>query len=410
MGECTYVIPLRNSREDLGFDYECDEIEKDGRKIPIVRLIKIAPGCAMARAGIKPGILKTLHHQPVTNLGDLKRAVRLLHSEEVTECVATVIHPPEFGPVRRGPKGGGAQHQPRLGLDPALAKEVASAAAEEELAMKLQRLATLRHQGLISEGVYVISKQRIMAALAGPNGGPNPQLAPYGTQEAAKFVPAAPYARLSVSRYVYLRTAPHKGSGWVPGEGVTGTLQVSRVEGAFALVRSLATGATGYVQARYLVYLPRDWQPGDPINTAGNARRGRSGGGWNLSDLFAPDSTEPSVGVRYPSRRERSLGPPHARLSGGYGDGEGIDEPDYSELPMALDPHIGAVGGSPGYGAGPYLGAAPRSPLLGGVEPHFGSAPHLGAAPRFGEADYSLGALHNDPSGPSPAYYNDYLL
>eukprot|EP01065_Artemidia_motanka_P022627 TRINITY_DN26838_c0_g1_i1.p1 TRINITY_DN26838_c0_g1~~TRINITY_DN26838_c0_g1_i1.p1 ORF type:complete len:353 (+),score=105.01 TRINITY_DN26838_c0_g1_i1:52-1059(+) len=298
-----FRVPLRDPSEDLGFDYECDGGDR-GRP-GIVKLVRIAPGLPLHRAGVPPGILRSLGGVETTNVHDLQRAVRALQDAQATEVMVVMQLSP--------PTGFHAVPPAREPLTPAAAADLAAAAEEEALALRLQRLATLRRLGVISAESYMATKRDIVAALESGSQSPRASTLP---QQQHSFVPPSPWARVSVSCYVYLRDAPHKGAGWTGSEGVHGVLRVSRLEGAFALVRSEKTNATGYIQQKYISYMPAHWRPG-----RGSPGRRKGHSKVRLSAVLTDDdasSTDAGGGGaadrwaahRSADRRSRSVGPP----------------------------------------------------------------------------------------------------
>eukprot|EP01062_Namystynia_karyoxenos_P077863 TRINITY_DN7932_c1_g1_i1.p1 TRINITY_DN7932_c1_g1~~TRINITY_DN7932_c1_g1_i1.p1 ORF type:complete len:612 (+),score=120.17 TRINITY_DN7932_c1_g1_i1:75-1838(+) len=300
-----YRVRLRHPGEDLGFDFECETWPGEPGTMHLVR---IAPGGPCDRAGVQPGILVTLNGVEVYSVDDLKEAVMGLRRAQVTQFIIAVIpqspddpnaaeqRAPQVAALqplpagrpdprqRRGRGGGGERrHQPRQYNPPpafgggqhgggAAPGHAAAAAAgggaagyaegeplnrEELLATRLRGLAVLRQRGMIDEPTYRRSKRQILRLLADDDeiAHLNDTAGSGRGQVVAPVIdPPSPWARVTVSRYVYLRTAPYRGAPFVDGPGVTGVVNVSHMQGAFALART-AEGQRGYIRCKYLQFL-----------------------------------------------------------------------------------------------------------------------------------------------------------
>eukprot|EP01062_Namystynia_karyoxenos_P025544 TRINITY_DN20072_c0_g1_i1.p1 TRINITY_DN20072_c0_g1~~TRINITY_DN20072_c0_g1_i1.p1 ORF type:complete len:391 (+),score=82.21 TRINITY_DN20072_c0_g1_i1:122-1294(+) len=320
-----FNVRLSHPDEDLGFDY-IQQDDRVGHEEGFVRIIKVTPGMPCHRAGVCNGILKRISHIPIRYVEDLATAVRVLGEANVTECEVAVL--PDAALHRGVQRRRSRQQHPQRGGGRGLSgAEAATAAEEEALALRLQRLATLCRQRLLPEESYLNSKREILQQLTQgvSHGDAAPPAAPAG------FVPPAPYAKINLARYVYLRSAARKNADWVGGDGVTGIVRVLRVEGAFALVRCGRSRESGYLQLKYLDYLPKTWRPGQPLPGRPDApppRRvlgdwladegpletswppaGADGSAFGTAAVRACSVGPPSVYPPYPSHPCRSAGP-----------------------------------------------------------------------------------------------------
>eukprot|EP01065_Artemidia_motanka_P000961 TRINITY_DN10450_c2_g1_i2.p1 TRINITY_DN10450_c2_g1~~TRINITY_DN10450_c2_g1_i2.p1 ORF type:complete len:404 (+),score=79.17 TRINITY_DN10450_c2_g1_i2:382-1593(+) len=251
-----------------------------------MHLVRIAPGGPCDRAGMSPGVLVTLNGIEINSVEDLRDAVASVRSQGLTRVEA--LHIPDAGV---GADNGPSTYEPPARLHALAASGVAGRLPnsggpasppndfeiepqdeEERLASKLRGLAVLRQRGQINEQTYQDHKRQILTqlgagALTGqeqrkPGRGqrtPAAATAAAATRQPPKQLPPvldAPssWARLIVPRYVFPRAAPFRGAAFVPGTGVTGTVHVEHLQGAFALVHA-ESGTKGYIQTKYLQFL-----------------------------------------------------------------------------------------------------------------------------------------------------------
>eukprot|EP01062_Namystynia_karyoxenos_P002100 TRINITY_DN10728_c0_g3_i1.p1 TRINITY_DN10728_c0_g3~~TRINITY_DN10728_c0_g3_i1.p1 ORF type:complete len:790 (+),score=192.10 TRINITY_DN10728_c0_g3_i1:81-2372(+) len=264
-----YTVQLTNAQEPLGLSYMCETLPGDpaGK----VRITGIDPGGACERAGMPPGRLLTIDGKPIGTVEELSQAVAAARSraKPVLEFVL-LVHPANLHnrahhtraatatPAPLPPPSTGPSDEYS---SPELMATLAGARhPDEALVRQLNELMQRRRRGQLSETQYAIQKRNTLDALRGGDdlGGtarsmPR-QLPAASPPPGGGAPPPSPWARVRINRYIFLRERPFRGSWWVPGGGVHGTLQVLHLDGDFALVRT-EDQRQGYMRTRYLQWL-----------------------------------------------------------------------------------------------------------------------------------------------------------
>eukprot|EP01065_Artemidia_motanka_P049803 TRINITY_DN836_c0_g1_i1.p1 TRINITY_DN836_c0_g1~~TRINITY_DN836_c0_g1_i1.p1 ORF type:complete len:751 (+),score=241.52 TRINITY_DN836_c0_g1_i1:71-2254(+) len=300
----TYRVMLNHANEPLGLEYRAERYPDDpaGK----VKVVACDPGGASDRAGLPLSQIVSIDGRPIHSSDDLTAAVGAARSREQPEMEFVMLVPPaeiarlyaeheeqqppmppippapayddpydaqypheayyedsEQTPTAAPPVPdhdlAGLQQRDLAELQQHIAAEMPGGGderpmdPEEAFARKLHELATLRRKGRISDADYAVSKKRLLQALSD------------GSDDADRAAPQrrpppAPWARVNINRYVFLREHPQRGSRWVPGGGVTGTLQAETVEGDFARVLT-KEGRRGWLHTRYVSWVQQPEQP-----------------------------------------------------------------------------------------------------------------------------------------------------